>query len=195
MKIIGLTGSIGMGKSVAAKQWQSIGVPVHDADAAVHLLLKPNSKAFPLIQNAFPEAIVGGEIDRKLLGKIVFQNQEQRKKLEAILHPLVRESSHKFIEQCRRRRVPLCVLDIPLLFETRRDKDMDIIMCVTAPKWVQHRRVMSRPGMTIDKFKAIAKTQMHDYRKRALSDYVVITSRGRRHTLNAIKRIKNNEQF
>ena len=194
MKIIGLTGSIGMGKSVTAHQWRSIGVPAHDADFAVHQLLKPDGKAFPLIKRDFPTVIKKGVIDRQALGKIVFNKAEERRKLENIIHPLVRENSQKFIECCRRRRVAICVLDIPLLFETGRDRDVDVVMCVTAPQWVQKRRVLSRPNMTAEKFKSIAKTQMPDYRKRVLSDYVVITARGRRHTLNAIKKIKMNEQ-
>lgn len=194
MRIIGLTGSIGMGKSVAAKQWRSLGVPVHDADAVVHQLLSPNGKAFSLVQQAFPSVVMNGEIDRRELGKIVFHDAGQRAVLESILHPLVRESSHKFIEQCRRRREKICVLDIPLLFETGRDKTVHEIMCVTAPHWVQRRRVLARPNMTEDKFKAIVKMQTPDYRKRSLSDHVVITACGRRRTLNAIKRIKLNGQ-
>ena len=195
MKIIGLTGSIGMGKSVAARQWQSLGVPVHDADAAVHRLLEPKGKAFPLVKEAFPSCIIDGAIERKSLGQIIFHDPVKRKILEDILHPLVRENSHKFIEACRRRREPVCVLDIPLLFETGRNRHVDTTMCVTAPHWVQKRRVLRRPNMTEAKFKAIAKTQMHDYRKTAFDESGVLTARGRRHTLNAIKRIKKNEQF
>ena len=105
-----------MGKSVAARQWQSLGVPVHDADAAVHRLLEPKGKAFPLVKKAFPSCIIDGAIDRKLLGQIIFHDPVKRKILEDILHPLVRENSHKFIEACRRRREPVCVLDIPLEF-------------------------------------------------------------------------------
>lgn len=195
MRIIGLTGSIGMGKSVTAQQWRSIGVPVHDADAVVHQLLKTNKKAFKLIKHEFPSAIVLDKVDRKILGNIVFNNNDKRKILESILHPLVKQSSNEFIQLCQRRKVSVCVLDIPLLFELGRDKDVHDTLCVTAPQWVQKRRVLSRPNMTLEKFKAIAKTQMPDYRKRALSDYVVTTAKGRRHTLNTIKRIKKyNEQ-
>lgn len=194
MRIIGLTGSIGMGKSVLSNQWRSLGVPVHDADACVHDLMTPNGDAFDAIMNAFPDIIVNGVIDRKALGKRVFNDPEKRKILENIIHPLVRARSTQFISLCRKRRVPVCVLDIPLLFETGRDLDMDSVICVSAPSWVQKRRVLSRPNMTVDKFKSIVSAQIPDYRKRVSSDHIIISARGKRHTLNAIKRIKNNEQ-
>ncbi len=194
MRVIGLTGSIGMGKSILAGQFRSIGVPVHDADAVVHELMQPNGAAFILVSNEFPEVIIDGKIDRKALGKIVFNDAEKRSILEGIIHPLVRQSSNHFIAMCRKNREKICVLDIPLLFETGRSMDMDEILTVTAPAWVQKRRVLSRKNMTLDKFKAIVKTQLPDYRKRLQSDYVVLSARGKRHTLNAIKRIKNNEQ-
>jgi dephospho-CoA kinase len=193
MRIIGLTGSIGMGKSTLANQFRFIGVPVHDADKTVHKLMSAGGLAFNAVQRAFPECITSNTIDRKKLGAIVFHNSEKREILEDILHPLVRQSSAKFIAQCRARRLPLCVLDIPLLFETGRNADMDEIICVTAPAWVQRRRVLSRPDMTVDRFKSIVKTQIPDYRKRCLSDHVVITAKGHRHTLNTIKRIKNEQ--
>ena len=194
MKIIGLTGSIGMGKSTLANQWRSIGVPVHDADACVHDLMTPNGDAFDAIMTTFPDVIINGEIDRKSLGKLVFNDPEKRKILENIIHPLVRARSNQFISLCRKRRVPVCVLDIPLLFETGRDMDMDSVICVSAPLWVQKRRVLARPNMTQEKFKSIVSAQIPDYRKRCLSDYIIISARGKRHTLNAIKRIKNNER-
>lgn len=190
MRIIGLTGSIGMGKSTLADQFRFIGVPVHDADQTVHDLMRPGGKAFEQIKNAFPDVIMNGEIDRKKLGQIVFNDDDKRHILESIIHPLVRQSSQQFIAQCRKRREKICVLDIPLLFETGRDKDMDEVICVTAPLWVQKRRVLKRKNMTEDKFKAIAKTQIPDYRKRYLSDHIITTAKGRRHTLNAVKRIK-----
>lgn len=193
MKIIGLTGSIGMGKSTLAKQFRSIGVPVHDADKTVHDLMSPNGAAFDAVAQNFPDVIMDGKIDRKALGKIVFNNAEKRAILENIVIPRVRQSSNQFIAQCRKRREKICVLDIPLLFETGRDAQMDEIICVTAPKWVQKRRVLKRKNMTEDKFKAIVKTQYPDYRKRLRSDHVITSARGRRHTLNTIKRIKINE--
>lgn len=191
MRIIGLTGSIGMGKSVLAAQWKSIGVPVHDADKIVHSLMQPNGAAYSAVKDAFPSAMTGNNVDRKKLGKLVFFDADKRSILESIIHPLVRQSSQFFIQQCRKHRHKLCILDIPLLFETGRNNDMDEIICVTAPKWVQKRRVLSRKNMTEEKFKSIVKTQIPDYRKRLLSDNVVLTARGKRHTLNAIKKIKN----
>lgn len=193
MRIIGLTGSIGMGKSTLARQWRSIGVPVHDADKTVHTLMQPGGAAFDKVKKAFPSVIEDGQIDRKALGIIIFNDVSKRKILENIIHPLVRKQSHKFIQNCRRVHAPLCVLDIPLLFETGRDKDMDEIICITAPLWIQKRRVLCRPGMTEDKFNAIVKTQMPDYYKKSKSNYIVSSARGRRHTLNMIKTIKNNE--
>jgi len=192
VKIIGLTGSIGMGKSILANQFRFIGVPVHDADKVVHDLMQPNGAAFVRVANQFPSVIENDKINRKALGKIVFHDAGKRVILENIIHPLVRQSSNHFIAMCRKRRDKICVLDIPLLFETGRDLDMDEIICVTAPLWIQKRRVMSRKNMTLNKFKSIVKTQLPDYRKRLMSDHLVISSHGKRHTLNAIKRIKNN---
>jgi len=193
MKIIGLTGSIGMGKSTLAAQCRSLGIAVHDADKTVHQLMQRNGAAFLAVKNEFPEVIKDNKIDRKALGKVVFHDADKREILEKIIHPLVRQSSNHFIAMCRKRRDKMCVLDIPLLFETGRDLDMDEVICVSAPSWVQKRRVLSRKNMTVDKFKAIVKTQLPDYRKRLMSDHVVITARGKRHTLNVIKRIKNYE--
>lgn len=180
-----------MGKSVAARQWQSLGVPVHDADAVVHQLLLPKGAAFLPVKKVFPKAVKNNQIDRKTLGQIVFHDADALKKLEGILHPLVRVSANGFIMRCRRRRIKLCILDIPLLFEIGRDRDVDEVLCVTAPQWVQRRRVLSRPTMTEEKFKAILKKQIPDYKKRMQSDYSVITARGRRYSLNALKKIKN----
>jgi len=194
MRIIGLTGSIGMGKSVLAAQWRSIGVAVHDADLVVHQLMQPNGAAFNSVKNIFPQVIVDGKIDRKALGKIVFYDSKKLEILENIIHPLVRQSSNQFVAMCRKHRNKICILDIPLLFETGRDKDMDEILTVSAPTWIQKRRVLSRKNMTPDKFKAIVKMQLPDYRKRKLSDHIVFSAKGKRHSLNAIKKIKNNER-
>ena len=194
MRIIGLTGSIGMGKSVLASQWRSIGVPVYDADKNVHELMQPNGLAFNAVTKLFPSVIENGKINRKKLGEIVFNDKEKLKSLEAIIHPLTYKSSKDFIKKCRQNRKKICVLDIPLLFELGRENTVNEILCVTAPAYTQQRRVLSRPNMTHDKFKSIVRSQIPDYRKRILSDHVVITARGKRHTLNQIKRIKNNEQ-
>jgi dephospho-CoA kinase len=191
MKIIGLTGSIGMGKSTLAAQARALGIPVHDADACVHRLMQPDGVAFDAVQNVFPNAITNGEIDRKKLGKIVFDDSKKRKILESILHPLVRKESGKFIKLARKARHKICILDIPLLFETGRDQDMDEVITVSAPSWVQRRRVLSRDGMTVDKFESILQTQIPDNKKRVRSDHVILSCRGKRHSLNGLKKIKN----
>jgi dephospho-CoA kinase len=193
MRIIGLTGSIGMGKSVLAMQWHSLGVPVHDSDKIVHQLMQPDGEAFPFVKAIFPEVIINGKIDRKALGNIVFSDNQKRKKLESIIHPMVKASSQRFISVCRKHRKKICILDIPLLFEVGREREVDEIICASAPLWVQKRRVLSRPNMTPEKFKSIAKKQLPDYLKRLRSDVVVLTAKGRRNTLNALKRIKNND--
>lgn len=190
MRIIGLTGSIGMGKSVLAQQFRMLGVPVHDADAVVHQLMQPGGAAFKQVAENFPEVIIDDKIDRRALGIIVFHDAEKRKILENIIHPLVRKSSYDFIRINRRQRRDMCVLDIPLLFEINAEKRVHEILCVTAPAYVQKRRVMARKNMTENKFKAIVKAQMPDYRKRLLSDHVILTNKGRRHSLNQIKKIR-----
>ena len=190
MKVIGLTGSIGMGKSVLADQCRFLNIPVHDADQVVHALLQPKGAAFKPVSVAFPNVIINGEIDRKALGRIVFQDIKKRRLLESIMHPLVRQSSDAFVALCRKRREKLCILDIPLLFETGRDQDMHQIICTTAPAWIQKRRVLSRAGMTEEKFKQIKNAQIPDLYKRLQSDYIIRSCRGKRYTLNALKALK-----
>lgn len=173
MIVMGLTGSVGMGKSTAAKMLQDMGVPVHDADACVHALLEPSGAGFEAVAKTFPDAVQDGRIDRKALGKIVFNDPAQKKKLEQILHPLVREKTDAFVDTHRRQGTKLVVLDIPLLFETGRDQDMDVTLCMTASADTQRQRVLSRAGMTPERFDQIVASQMPDAEKRARSDYVV----------------------
>ena len=187
MRILGLTGSIGMGKSVAANTFRRLGVPVHDADAAVHRLTAPGGPAVPTIARAFPGAVAGGVLDRKALGARVFADRRELRRLEAILHPMVRALERRFLAANIRRR--LVVLDIPLLFETRGERRCHAVMVVSASAAIQRQCVLRRPGMTEEKFANILKNQMPDAKKRRRADFVVPTGNGFRSTLRAALRI------
>ncbi len=183
MIVVGLTGSIGMGKTTAAGMLRDMGVPVHDADAEVHRLLSAGGAGVAAVAREFPSALKkteGGEsfIDRAALGQAVFGHPERLKKLEDILHPLVRAASDAFKEYHREKGAEMIVLDIPLLFETKGEDRVDVILCVTADTATQKARVMARPGMTEEKFKSILARQMPDEEKIKRSDYVVRSDRG-----------------
>ena len=172
--ILGLTGSIGMGKSATADVFRRLGVPVHDADAAVHALYR--GRAAPLIEAAFPGTVTDGAVDRQKLGAAVLNQSERLRQLEAIVHPLVDEDEEAFLREFA-PRAPLVVLDIPLLFETGADKRCDAVLVVSAPASVQAARVMKRPGMSAEKFNAILTKQMPDAEKRRRAHVVVDSSR------------------
>jgi len=176
MRVIGLTGSIGMGKSTTARLFAEEGAAVHDADAAVHALYR--GKAAPLIEAAFPGVTHGGQVDRKELGKRVLGDAAALAKLEAIVHPLVREAEAEFLRDARARGERLAVLDIPLLFETGRAGQVDAVVVASADEAEQRRRVMERPGMTEEIFRRVLERQMPDAEKRARADVVIDTSRG-----------------
>lgn len=176
MIVLGLTGSIGMGKSATAKMFAEAGVPVHDSDEAVHRLYA--GKAAPLIEVAFPGTVVDGVVDRKRLSEIVLKDREALKRLEAIIHPLVRADANDFLNMYREAGAALAVLDIPLLFETGGRDRVNKVVVVTAPANVQRERVLARPGMTEEKFEAILAKQVPDDEKRKLADYIVDTSEG-----------------
>ena len=176
MFVLGLTGSLGMGKSATAKMFAEEGVPVHDADAAVHRLYE--AEATPLIEAAFPGTTGGGKVDRDKLAQRVLGDAAAIKKLEAIVHPLVRNSEEKFLIEAERKGAAVAVLDIPLLFETGGDNRCDAVIVVSAPSDVQHARVFERSGMTEQKFAAILAKQMSDAEKRKRADFVVDTSKG-----------------
>jgi dephospho-CoA kinase len=176
MIIVGLTGSIGMGKSTTAKMFAEEGVPVHDADAAVHLLY--SGKAAPLIEEAFPGTVKDGVVDRAELGKRVVGDAEAMARLEKIVHPLVREAEIAFLDKARAENRPVVVLDIPLLFETGGDRRVDCTVVVTAPADIQRERVMARPGMTTERFVGLLAKQMPDAEKRRRADFLVDTSLG-----------------
>jgi dephospho-CoA kinase len=175
MIIIGLTGSIGMGKSTVAKILSGYGLPIHNADQVVHVLLGDGGAAVAKVAKLFPAALRKNGIDRKILGQIVFGNKAKLRALETIIHPLVHEHERAFLAAAKRQKVPAVVLEIPLLFETKADKRCDIVFCVSAPKSIQMARVMKRKGMTTVKFKAIAALQMSDTDKRKRADYVIGT--------------------
>src|SRR5216683_808260 len=176
MFILGLTGSLGMGKSATAKMFADAGVPVHDADAAVHRLYE--GEATPLIEAAFPGTTAGGKVDRDKLARRVLGDSAAIKRLESIVHPLVAAAREKFLSEAERKGAKIAVLDIPLLFETGGEKRCDAVVVVSAPAAVQHARVFERAGMTEQKFAAILVKQMPDADKRARADFVVDTSRG-----------------
>ncbi|MBA1155204.1 dephospho-CoA kinase [Microvirga mediterraneensis] len=173
--VLGLTGSIGMGKSATADLFRRLGVPVHDADATVHRLYR--GRAAPLIEKVFPGTVADGAVDRAKLGAVVLGDPEGMKQLEAIVHPLVRDEEEAFLEKVSALS-PVAVLDIPLLFETGGEARCDAVLVVTAPASVQRDRVLARPGMTDEKFRVILAKQMPDADKRARAHFLVDSSRG-----------------
>jgi dephospho-CoA kinase len=179
MKILGLTGSVGMGKSTAAAMLRHMGVTVYDADAAVHQMMSKGGIAVAAIAAAFPGVERGGAIDRAALGKLVFDNDAAMKRLEAIVHPLVRQDENSFLNRMCRRREKLVVMDVPLLFESGRQRRYDATMVVTAPEFLQRARVLARPGMTPARLAAIKARQMPDAEKRKRADFIVPSGLGR----------------
>jgi dephospho-CoA kinase len=176
MFILGLTGSLGMGKSTTAGFFSEAGVPVHDADALVHRLYQGEAAA--AIEAAFPGTTAGGKVDRARLAARVVGNADALRRLEAIVHPLVRDAETRFLADARARGAPVVVLDIPLLLETAGEERVDAIVVVSAPGDTQRQRVLARPGMTPEKFDALLARQMSDAEKRRHADFVVDTSRG-----------------
>lgn len=188
MVIVGLTGSIGMGKSTAAKMLRQMGVPVYDADAAVHSLQAPGGAALAPIEAAFPGVVKNGVLDRQGLGARVFGNKEALRKLESIVHPLVGQKQRAFLRRAAQRGVPLVVLDIPLLFEGRGERRVDAVMVVTAPHFLQRRRVLARPGMSEERLAGILRQQVPDRVKRARATVVIPTGLGIAPTRAALQR-------
>ena len=179
MKIVGLTGSVGMGKSTAATMLRRMGVPIYDADAAVHQMMRRGGIAVARVAVAFPGVEKNGAIDRSALGPRVFGNDVAMKKLESIIHPLVREDERRFLAAMRRRKTKLVVMDVPLLFESGRHRRYDSVMVVTAPEFVQRARVLKRPGMNPARLAAIKARQMPDAEKRRRADFIVPSGQGR----------------
>jgi dephospho-CoA kinase len=188
--ILGLTGSIGMGKSTAAGMLRRMGVPLFDADAEVHRLLAPGGAAVAAVEAAFPGVRdAAGRIDRRRLGGRVFGNSEALRRLEGILHPMVRAAERRFVARSRAHRAPLGVLDIPLLFETGGTGRCDYVLVVSAPARLQRDRVIRRSGMSPSRFADILRAQMPDREKRRRADFVVETALGRRVTLRQLQAI------
>jgi dephospho-CoA kinase len=190
--VLGLTGSIGMGKSTAASMLRRLGVPVHDADAAVHRLLGKDGDAVAAVADAFPGVERAGAIDRAALGKIVFADPAALKKLEAILHPMVRGTTGRFLAAAARARRRVVVLDIPLLFEGGNERRCDGVIVVSAPQFLQAQRVLRRPGMTPARLAAILAAQMPDREKRRRADVVVNSGLGKCRTGRQLARVVRN---
>ena len=179
-----------MGKSTAAAMLRRLGVPLFDADLAVHRMLAPSGAAVSAVSAAFPGVgTEAGGIDRVLLGQRVFTDPAALRRLEAILHPMVAAEERRFLARSRARRVPLVVLDIPLLFETGAERRCDYVLVVSASALVQRQRVMRRPGMTEIRLAAILQKQVPDHQKRQRADFVVPTGGSRGLTLRRLKAI------
>jgi dephospho-CoA kinase len=176
MIVLGLTGSIGMGKTTTARFFADMGVPVLDSDAVVHALYE--REAVAQIDQAFPGTNIGGHVDRAELSRRVLDNPAALRKLETIVHPLVKQAQGRFLAEAERAGAPVAVLDIPLLFETGADANVDAVVVVTAPAEVQRARVMDRPTMTTAKLDVLLQRQVPDSDKRRRADFIVDTSRG-----------------
>jgi dephospho-CoA kinase len=185
--VLCLTGSLGMGKSTAAKFFAECGVPVHDSDAVVHALYE--GEAAPLIERAFPGSTSGGKVIRNTLAAMVLNDQAALARLEAIIHPLVTASREKFLAQAQARGAPIVVVDIPLLFETTAESRCDAVVVVSAPAEIQRVRALDRPGMTEEKLATLLAKQMPDAEKRRRADFIVDSSQGFEHTRAQIRDI------
>ena len=194
MIILGLTGSIGMGKSTTANMFREAGCPVFDADAAVHQLYAKGGKAVPLIQAVFPDAIKDDAIDRKVLGQHMRADPLNLQVLESFIHPMVAELRAQFFENAKAEGADIVVMDVPLLFETGGDAYVDKIVVVTAPLSVQRARVLARPGMTADLFDTLLSRQTPDFEKRKRADYLIFTDKGldaaREQVQNIVKELR-----
>ncbi|OHB29601.1 MAG: dephospho-CoA kinase [Phenylobacterium sp. RIFCSPHIGHO2_01_FULL_69_31] len=178
MRIIGLTGSIGMGKSTTAAMFRDLGIPVYDADAAVHDLYDQGGAAVEPVGEAFPGVVKDGRVDREELRKRVLGQPDELKRLNAIVHPLVGRDRVGFFKAAEEQGADMVVLDVPLLYETGGDANVEAVVVVSAPPEMQRERVLARPGMTPERLDAILAQQMADAEKRARAHYVVDTGRG-----------------
>lgn len=190
MIVIGLTGSIGMGKTTVARMMKQLGCAIHDSDKCVHDALQPKGAAFEEVALTFPTAWEKKThtINKKILGEIIFKDSEKKEELENILHPVVQQSQKNFIQKQTRLGREVVVLDIPLLFETGAETRVDYTFVVSAPYHIQRHRVLSRPYMSEEKFKAILAAQMSDSEKRARADFVIPTGLGLAYTHRILKK-------
>jgi len=192
VRVIGLTGSIGMGKSTAAKFLRRLNIPVHDADRAVHGFLRSGGAAVAVLAKIFPKTVRSSDngpyIDRKILGQVVFADPAQRIRLESIIHPLVRQSEENFLRRQARRRQPLVVLDIPLLFETGAERRCDATVTVVCSDYLQAQRVLRRPGMTLKLLSEIRAAQIPAQKKRRMADVAIPTGRALGYSLRVLLR-------
>lgn len=189
MIVIGLTGSIGMGKTTAANMLREMGIPVHDSDQAVHDMLESGGAAVAAVAALFPDTYDAqhNRIDRKKLGPVVFDDREKRRQLESVIHPLVQQSQDVFLLQHARNRAKIVVLDIPLLFEVGAENRVDCTMVVFAPEHIQRQRVMARDGMTEEAFARRKAAQMPDAEKRKRADFIIENGLGLDETRRQIK--------
>lgn len=191
MIVIGLTGSVGMGKSATAAMFAEAGIPVYDADAEVRRLYAPGGAAVAKVEAAFPGVVVEGAVDRGRLGERVLGDPDALARLNAIVWPLMGEARAEFFRRAREARAEVAVLDIPLLLETGGERSVDKVVVVSAPAEIQRRRVLGRPGMTGAKFDALLAAQMPDADKRARADFVVDTSQDFDHARRQVHAILN----
>ncbi len=189
MLLIGLTGSIGMGKTETARMFSALGVPAYDADAAVHALYAPGGAAVEAVASLFPGVVRDGGVDRTALSAQVVGKPEALKQLEAIVHPLVRAEQQRWLETQAKNGIEMVVLDIPLLLEARGRAAIDVVVVVSAPGDIQRKRVLERPGMTEEKLEVILKKQMPDAEKRRHADFIVETDKGLDHARDQVKKI------
>ncbi|MDC0033881.1 dephospho-CoA kinase [Alphaproteobacteria bacterium] len=189
MIILGLTGSIGMGKTTAATMLQTMGLRICDSDALVHKLLARGGLAVNRIGAEFAGVVRDGVVDRSALGQAVFADPDALKRLEAILHPMVQAAQANFLKSSSLNGVQIAVLDVPLLFEVGTDKRCDAVIVVTAPRFLQEQRVLRRPGMTPERLRATLMRQLPDAEKRRRADFIVHTGLGKWHTYTRLRGI------
>lgn len=188
---LGLTGSIGMGKTTTAAMFKELGCPVFDADAAVHNLYDKGGQAVPLIRSVFPDAIKDGAVNRAVLGAHMRADPLNLQVLESFVHPMVAQLRSDFIEKAQANNAPVVIFDVPLLFETGGHKLMDAVIVVTASAAIQKERVMARPGMTTALFEKLLSRQMPDAEKRPLADYLIFTDKGLDFARKQVQKIVN----